>query len=242
MNCTLWLNYLVCELHLNNALKKRKLKSGPRTKRKRSYFFYTFQKKFLLIHLYNPVYAFHVPMFPGLLTALLPTRVSVNHHTHVSKLRLSLSNQETPHASQTPSVTSWPHISFFPKLALSPTFYTMMMGLLGWPKTLPSFFCKIKGTFFIFTNNFIDWDILSMLALSHHQLLVGERPGVLLNIHQWRRQPHSKEFFGQNVNSTKKLCKPLLTHSISHSTFFIYCTNRFFAFQLHFYLSWNNKA
>ena len=30
-----------------------------------------------------------------------------------------------------------------------------------------SFFRKIKDTFLIFTNNFIDLDILSMLAISH---------------------------------------------------------------------------
>ena len=39
--------------------------------------------------------------------------------------------------------------------------------LLGWPKSLYSFFHKAKSTFFIFTNNFIDLDILSMSALSH---------------------------------------------------------------------------
>ena len=40
------------------------------------------------------------------------------------------------------------------------------LKLLGWPKSLFSFSCKIKDTFFIFTNNFIDLDILSMLASS----------------------------------------------------------------------------
>ena len=40
--------------------------------------------------------------------------------------------------------------------------------------------------------------------------------------------------------SIAKLRKTLLTHSISHSTFSIHCTN-LFAFQLHFCLSWNNK-
>ena len=37
--------------------------------------------------------------------------------------------------------------------------------VLGWPKSLFSFFCKIKDTFFIFTSNFIDLDILSMSAI-----------------------------------------------------------------------------
>ena len=62
-----------------------------------------------------------------------------------------------------------------------------MLKVLGWQKSPYGFFHKIKDTFFICTSNFIDLDILSMLALS------------LTN------------FF-------------------------------FFAFQLHFYLFWNNKA
>ena len=35
----------------------------------------------------------------------------------------------------------------------------LMVDILGWPKSPFSFFCKIKDTFFIFTNNFIDVDI-----------------------------------------------------------------------------------
>ena len=42
---------------------------------------------------------------------------------------------------------------------------------------------------------------------------------------------------GQQEISSQNLYKPLLTHSISHSTFSIHWTNLFF-FQLHFYLSW----
>ena len=40
------------------------------------------------------------------------------------------------------------------------------MLLLGWAKSLYDFFHKIKDTFFIFTNNVIDLDLLSMLAIS----------------------------------------------------------------------------
>ena len=39
--------------------------------------------------------------------------------------------------------------------------------ILGCPKSLYGFFYKIKDTFFIFTNNFIDLNILSMSAISH---------------------------------------------------------------------------
>ena len=39
--------------------------------------------------------------------------------------------------------------------------------LLGWPKCPYGFFHEIKDTLLIFTNNFIDLDILSMSAVSH---------------------------------------------------------------------------
>ena len=49
--------------------------------------------------------------------------------------------------------------------------------VLGWPKSPLCFFHKIKDTFFIFSNNFIDLDILSMSAISHYWLLVGRGQG-----------------------------------------------------------------
>ena len=95
--------------------------------------------------------------------------------------------------------------------------------LLGRPKSLLRFsFCKIKDTVFIFTNNFIDLDILTMSAISRYWLLVGRG--------QCIRQPHSKELFGRNVSSTKKRHKALLTRSIGHSAFSIHCTSVFFFF------------
>ena len=116
--------------------------------------------------------------------------------------------------------------------------------ILGWPKSPCGFLHKRKDTFFIFTNNYrcgyFEYVVYLLLWATS-----GWRPVLLLNIFQCMRQPHSKELFGQNVNSTVKLHKPLLTHSFSHSTSSIHCTNLFsffFAFQWHFYLSWNNKA
>ena len=41
---------------------------------------------------------------------------------------------------------------------------------MDWLKCLYGFFHKIKDTFFIFTNNFIDLDILSTGAISHVKL------------------------------------------------------------------------
>ena len=98
------------------------------------------------------------------------------------------------------------------------------------------FFCKIKDTFFIFTKNFTDLDILSYVGYLPLLAPGGWRPEVLLNIFQCIIQPTAKELFGQNVNSTKKLCKPLLTRSISHSTFSIHGTN-LYALLLCLYLS-----
>ena len=46
-------------------------------------------------------------------------------------------------------------------------YFLVEIHLLGWPKSSLSVFHKIKYTFFIFTNNFIDLAILSMLAISH---------------------------------------------------------------------------
>ena len=96
---------------------------------------------------------------------------------------------------------------------------------MGWPKI--HFFCKIKDVFFIFINNCIDLDILSMSAISHY---IGfwriEAGGAALHLPMCKTA-HSKELFGQNVNSTEKLGKPFLTQSVT----------TFFKFQLRFYLS-----
>ena len=99
---------------------------------------------------------------------------------------------------------------------------------------------SIKDTFFIFTSNLINLDIQRMSSISHYWCLVG-RGQKLPNIFQCKTQPHSKDLFGQNVNSTVKLHEPLLTRSISHSSFSIHCTHLFLCFSC-FYLSWNNKA
>ena len=57
-------------------------------------------------------------------------------------------------------------------------FHSFIPQMLGWPKSLLHFSCKIKEIFFfIFTNNFIDLDILSMLAISHYWILVGRGQG-----------------------------------------------------------------
>ena len=50
--------------------------------------------------------------------------------------------------------------------AYSPLARISTCKTLGWPKSLFSFFHNVKDTFFIFTNNFIDLDIRSMLAIS----------------------------------------------------------------------------
>ena len=47
----------------------------------------------------------------------------------------------------------------------------------GLAKSPLFFFCKIKDTFFIFTNDFIGLDSLSMSAFSRYWLLVGRGQG-----------------------------------------------------------------
>ena len=103
--------------------------------------------------------------------------------------------------------------------------------IMGWPKSPLNLFCKIKGIFFIFTNNFIDLDILSILAISHCWLLEAKGAANHLPMH---KSPTAKKLFGQHVNSIKKLHKLLLTYLISHCTS-IYCTNNFLHFSC-FYL------
>ena len=44
---------------------------------------------------------------------------------------------------------------------------TYLNYILGWLKSSYGFFHKRKYIFFIFTNNFIDLDILNMSAISH---------------------------------------------------------------------------
>ena len=71
-----------------------------------------------------------------------------------------------------------------------------------------SFLCKIKVKFFIFIKNFIDLNILNMLAISCYWILVGRGQGAAKHL-PMHKTAHNKELFAQNVISTKKLCKPL---------------------------------
>ena len=99
--------------------------------------------------------------------------------------------------------------------------------VLGWPKSLFRFFCKIKDTFFTFTNNFIDSDILSMVAISHvveHWLFSMSQ----FDHYQfliWSTRPWS--IIQWEISGSTKLRKPLLTRSTSHSAFSIHCKNLF---------------
>ena len=115
---------------------------------------------------------------------------------------------------------------------------------LGWPKSPFSFSPKIKDTFFHFHQLY--WfgycECIGYLPLLASSVWRPEGP---LNIFQCIRQPHSWELFVRNVNSTKKLRKSLLALLVSYSTFSVQYTKSVCVcvcvFQLHFYLSWNNK-
>ena len=114
--------------------------------------------------------------------------------------------------------------------------------ILGWAKSLFSFFCKVD-TFFSFSPiTLLIW-IFWVCQISPtwynidcSQLMSRFDPYQLQLVFLWPWSIIQREL------SSTKLCKPLLTYSISHSTFSTHCSNPFCMFQLHFYLSWNNKA
>ena len=109
------------------------------------------------------------------------------------------------------------------------------------------FFCKIKDTVFILTNNFIDFSILSISAISRMAECWLFSINVCLIAINLNQSTQLWSIIEWEISSTK-LCKPHLTLLIHHSTFPTGCTNLFCISVLHFcisesfYLSWNNKA
>ena len=111
---------------------------------------------------------------------------------------------------------------------------------MGWPKSLLYFLHEIRHIFY-FTDNywFGYFEYVGYLPLLPSS---GWRPGVLINIFQYIIQPHSKELFGQNVNSTKKFHKPLL-NMFDRSQHLLHTLYKsVFTFQFCSYLLWNNKS
>ena len=110
--------------------------------------------------------------------------------------------------------------------------------VLSWPKSPFSFFHKIKVTFLIFTNNFIDLDILYMLAISHMDWLFS------INVSIWQLsslndlpdtlEHHPERNFRHETSQTSFDTFDQSQHLLTEQLFF--------PFQLHFYLSWNNIA
>ena len=110
--------------------------------------------------------------------------------------------------------------------------------ILGWPKSPRGFFHKIKDTFFIFNNNIIDLDILSMSAISclmKHWLFS-------INVSIWLLST-STGLPNQGALSSKKS----QTWNFANHFWHIWSVTApspytaqifFFAFQLCFYLSW----
>ena len=85
--------------------------------------------------------------------------------------------------------------------------------ILDWLKCLYGFFHKIKDTFFIFTNNFIDLDILSTGAISHVKLhcsqLMSQLDCYQLQLVYLTIEHHPER------NLQQKLPKPLVTSSVT---------------------------
>ena len=89
--------------------------------------------------------------------------------------------------------------------------------VLGWPKSPFSFFHKMKDTFFIFTNNCIDLDILNISALSRYWLLVGGGQGCCKTPSNLQDSPTAKNYLATMSIVPRNFAKTFLTHSISHS-------------------------
>ena len=113
--------------------------------------------------------------------------------------------------------------------------------LMGWPKSPFVFSCKIKDTFFIFTNNFIGSDILSMWLSSAWCNIDCSQLMSQFDCYQLQLvYPTVEHHPARN-----------LQHGTSQTTFDMFNQSQhllhmlhrsFFVFQLCLYLSWNNKA
>ena len=113
-----------------------------------------------------------------------------------------------------------------------PWWLMMLSIFLYWvgQKVCLFFFCKIKGIFFIFTNNFIDLDVLSMLAVSLVVWSLSASAGRPDRGASSSKKSAARKFTNHfdTFNRSQHLLPTLHTF--------------FFQFQLCFYLSWNNKA
>ena len=100
--------------------------------------------------------------------------------------------------------------------------------LLGWPRSPYDFFHNIKSTFFIFTSNFIDLDILSTLAISSMvelcSQLMSQFDHYQLQLVYLTMEHHPVR------NLQHETSKPFLTGSISHCISSIHWTNLFLCF------------
>ena len=110
-------------------------------------------------------------------------------------------------------------------------------GFIGLAKNVSVvFFHKIKDTFFIFTNNFIDLDIVSMSAISCMVNIDCSQVMSQFDCYQLQLvYPTMEHHPARNLQH-----KPLQTifDTFDQSQHLLHTLHKsFFAFQLHFYLS-----
>ena len=108
--------------------------------------------------------------------------------------------------------------------------YSSKLRNIGLPKSPYVFFPYNKRHIFNFHNNFIDLDILRMPAISH--VVYNTDCSQLMSWFDCYQLQLVTRLWSivQREISSLKLRKPLLTHSISHSTFSTHCTNLFWHF------------
>ena len=96
------------------------------------------------------------------------------------------------------------------------------------------FFCKIKDIFFIFINNFVDLEILSMSDISCYWLLVGGVQGCCQTSPNTQDSPTTKNSLDKMSMHQETL---QITFNTDQSQHFLHILHKsFFAFQLSFHL------
>ena len=135
---------------------------------------------------------------------------------------------------------NWDHMSPIPLAHCKKTSILRLRSLnliLGCTKRLFSFFCKIKDSFFIFTNSFIELDILNMPATSH----MAERWLFSMSLSIWSLST-SAGLSDCGASSRDKCPANCFWHVQSVTAPSLYTAQFLCVFQLCFYLSWKGKT
>ena len=127
-------------------------------------------------------------------------------------------------------------LDYFWSYLIISSWFILSPPYLGLAKSPFNFFHKIKDIFFIFTNNFIDLDILSMSTISHCWLLLV---ATHLAMHE---TPPQQRIFLPKYKYYQQTLQKFTFDTFDQSQHLLQTPHNYFLFHLHFYLSWNNKS